>query len=223
MGNVSLPRWFIRKYNQFSLIIKQVNTIRSFESRKTLDMASVAGNHQPIAATWYLIHHVVLPPKLPQDDDYHADYERHLVKSALNALHALQNNVQGSEAKHVIASGIMSLEYLRKSRDEHGNVSEQQLKEVFRKIAFDRTHSSFPLEIKAQNAGLIIRRSGQDVMFESFELSPLNHAAMSSEGRLIRAFPDSATKISVAIMQNEDFRNSLARTIAGLRSSPMEI
>jgi hypothetical protein len=177
-------------------------------------MASVASNHQPMAATWYLIHHVVLPPKLPQDDDYHADYERHLVESALNALHALQNSVNNPEAKNVVASGIMSLEYLRKSRDEHGNVSEQQLKEVFRKIAFDGTHSSFPLEIKAQNAGLIIRRSGQDVMFESFELSPFNYAAMSSEGRLIRAFPGSASRISLAIMQNEEFRDSLARTIA---------
>lgn len=108
----------------------------------------------------------------------------------------------------------MSLEYLRKSRDEHGNLSEQQLKEVFRRMAFDRTHSSFPLEIEAQNSGLIIRRSGQDVMYESFELSPLNHAAMSSEGRLIRTFPGSASKISVAIMQNEDFRNLLAQTIA---------
>jgi hypothetical protein len=185
-------------------------------------MTSVTGDHQPIAATRYLIHHVVLPPKLPQDDDYQANHERHLVESALNALHALQDKVQGLEAKDVVASGIMSLEYLRKSRDEHGNLSERQLTEVFRNIAFDGTDLSLPLEIKAQNAGLVIRRSGQDVIFESFELSPINHAAMSSEGRLTRAFPGSASKISVATMQNEDFRNSLARTIARMTTQAAE-
>lgn len=58
-------------------------------------MASVVGDHQPIAATRYLIHHVVLLSKLPQDDDYNAKYERCLVESALDALHTLQNSQSG--------------------------------------------------------------------------------------------------------------------------------
>jgi hypothetical protein len=52
-------------------------------------MASLLGDHQPVAATRYLINHVVLPPKLSQDDDYYQNHERHLVEFALNTLHAL--------------------------------------------------------------------------------------------------------------------------------------
>jgi hypothetical protein len=39
-----------------------------------------------------------------------------------------------------------------------------------------------PLEIKAQNAALIISRSKDSVIFESFELSPFKKAAMGAVG-----------------------------------------
>ena len=167
-----------------------------------------------VGATLYLTHHVVLPPKLPQEDDFDAHYDRCLLDTTICALQALQESVKDCNAKSVVSSGITSIKNLRDSRDIYGNVSEHQLLEVFQKLAFATTKELIPLEIKAQNAGLLVSRCGKNITLESFELSPVNNAAMSSMGRLVRTFPGTASKIPAVLMQDKTFRESLAYTVA---------
>jgi hypothetical protein len=177
-------------------------------------MASYHNQHNSTDAIRYIIHHVVLPPKLPQKDDGNPSHERYLLDIIQDALQVLQNGIDDVEAKAVVVSGITSIKNLRDSRDDHGNVSEYQLKRVFQKLAFADTDNSVPLEIKEQNAGLLVSRCGPDIIFESFELSPVNKAAMSTMGRLVRTFPGCASKLPATVMQVDALRHSLAHTIA---------
>jgi hypothetical protein len=167
-----------------------------------------------VDATLYLTHHVVLPPKLPQEDDFDARHDRCLLDTVVCALQALRESVKDCNAKSVVSSGITSIKNLRDSRDIHGNVSEHQLREIFQKLAFATTKESVPLEIKAQNAGLLVSRCSQNITLESFELSPVNNAAMGSMGRLVRTFPGTASRIPAVLMQDIAFRESLAYTVA---------
>jgi hypothetical protein len=167
-------------------------------------------------AATYLIHHVVLPPKLPQQDDYKAAHEQYLIVTVICALRDLRDCVKDQNMKNLVTSAITTITNLDDSRDTDGNVSESLLSKVLHKLAVATSDEQVPLEIKAQNAGLLISRRGDFIDFEPFELSPVNKKAMGTVGRLVRTFPGSASRIPVSIMQDKDFRKSLAYTIAKL-------
>ena len=51
------------------------------------------------------------------------------------------------------------------------------------------------LHMRSQNAGLIVRRSSDQYLFESFEVSPTTEAVIGTRGRLRRCFPGPAVAI----------------------------
>ncbi|RYO29176.1 hypothetical protein AA0111_g6158 [Alternaria arborescens] len=161
-------------------------------------------------ATSYAIHHVVLPPKLPQQDDRNTEHELALLKIVIQALESLRHHVKHEHVGSITAA-IATVENLRTCRDHHGNNSELQVREVLTKVANDTT-GAVPLEIKEQNAGILVSHSSNSLNFEFFELSPTNTAAMS-QGRLVRDFPGYASKIPTANI-NPDLVESISRTIA---------
>jgi hypothetical protein len=69
------------------------------------------------------------------------------------------------------------------------------------------------MHIRAQNAGLIVRRlsSNDFVQFEVFEVSPQNEAIMSSEGKLLCSYPGPAIQVSTDIFTDECFRQELSK------------
>ncbi|KAF1915062.1 hypothetical protein BDU57DRAFT_539445 [Ampelomyces quisqualis] len=166
-------------------------------------------------AATYLINHIVLPPKLPQESDYNAPYEDCLIDATICALLDLRDHADHDLAK-TIMSAVAAITNLKRSRDQEGNVSEIQLRGLLEKLAQATTDETLPLEIKAQNAGLLISRCGDSVVFEPFELSPTNNAAMGNKGRLIRKFPGSASEVHIAVMQERHFRESLAYNVSKL-------
>lgn len=62
-------------------------------------MAPSSGQHPSAEATSYLVHHIALPPKLPQSDDYEAEHERCLLSTILQALRNLSSSVT---SEHVV-------------------------------------------------------------------------------------------------------------------------
>jgi hypothetical protein len=193
--------------------VHAAGTLSSLNLRDTTQLMAPSDG-MTTSATAYLLHHVVLPPKLPQKDDYNPIHEQCLLDTVICTLQDVKDGVQGSELKAIFTSAINTIVNLRDSRDHYGNVSEIQLREVFQKLAFGMTEEVVPLEIKAQNAGLILTRHGDSIIFEPFELSPVNKKAMGSVGRLIRMFPGSASKIPISLMEDKAFTKSLAYTIA---------
>lgn len=164
--------------------------------------------------TAYLYHHVVLPPKLPQENDMDAAQDRSLLELVFQALEYLLDHVDELHVNTVI-SAIGAVKNLLDSRDIHGNISEVQVEALLHHLTNNMTHSALPLEIKAQNAGILISRSLAHLDFDFFELSPTNKAAMGST-RLKRVFPASASRIPINRMADKGLRKTIAGTLAKL-------
>ncbi|XP_014555371.1 hypothetical protein COCVIDRAFT_27710 [Bipolaris victoriae FI3] len=163
--------------------------------------------------TAYLYHHVVLPPKLPQQDDRSARNDAALLEVVVQALKTLKVHVKNEHVGPVMAA-IATVENLRGSRDKHGLTSELQLERLLAQITNGDTAGAVPIEIRGQNAGILASRSGDNIEFEFFELSPTNEAAMKS-GRLIRSFPGYAARIPVTKMaRNVGLLQSISSTLA---------
>ncbi|KAL1791853.1 hypothetical protein ACET3X_009604 [Alternaria dauci] len=160
-------------------------------------------------ATAYAFHHVVLPPKLPQQDDSDTAHDLVLLEIVIQALDSLKGYVKHEHVGSITAA-ITTVENLRACRDHHGNISQSQLQEVLKKTR-NSTAGAVPLEIKEQNAGVLVSHSSDSLTFEFFELSPTNAAAMSV--RLVRDFPGYASKIPTEDV-NPDLIESISRTIA---------
>jgi hypothetical protein len=92
-------------------------------------------------------------------------------------------------------------------------VSEVQLEALLSSLTADETHSPVPLEMKAQNAGILISRQTGYLVFEFFKLAPTNEAALRAT-RLTREFPSYASRIAVERIMDPSLRKSIASTIA---------
>jgi hypothetical protein len=160
----------------------------------------------------YLYHHVILPPELPQQDDSNAAYERCLLDMVIQALKYLVAIVDESHTD-TVTSAIAMIKNLHDNRDGYGDVSEVQLETLLSSLAANETHSPVPLEIKAQNAGILISRQTEYLNFEFFELAPTNEAALRAT-RLTRVFPGYASRVAVEKIMDPSLRKSIAGTIA---------
>ncbi|KAF3043485.1 hypothetical protein E8E12_009526 [Didymella heteroderae] len=169
-----------------------------------------------VEAIAYLIHHVVLPRKLPQVNDYNAAHEQLLLQTTLQALHDLKDVVRGEHLGDV-SSAIAGIDMSMRSRDNEGNVSEVQLHDLLSELVQVEQANFLPLEVRAQNAGVLISRTADQVIFEFFELAPLNEASMR-QGRLTRTFPGLAASIALTKFKEDDLIQSLSRTISKMSS-----
>lgn len=77
-----------------------------------------------------------------------------------------------------------------------------------------------PLHINKQNAGIIFSNTGSGVVFEAFELSPLNEAVMSTQGRLRRSFPGPAVTIPTEVFDDPELQSTLAKTLSTMSVQP---
>ncbi|KAF2003879.1 hypothetical protein P154DRAFT_531927 [Amniculicola lignicola CBS 123094] len=133
----------------------------------------------------YLIHHIVLPPKLPQEDDWSISNERALLNLTLQAFRDFCNTlgVEHAEAAQQIEAVVNTIKNLIYCSND-GCISEIGLAESIRRLAASQLSGTIPLRVNEQNAGIIISRSDTDIVFEVFELAPLNAIVMSTPGRL---------------------------------------
>jgi hypothetical protein len=167
----------------------------------------------------YLVHHTVLPPRLPQTDDSCPSHENALLKTVISTLQSFKGTLESQQPDSAEKAGLVvsMMENLLSCRDSHGSVSESQLASLLHRLI--RTSSTtIPLNIKAQNAALLISRAGDNVMFEAFELAPRNKDVMSIKGRLIRSFPTVACHVPAVELSKEGFIEALAHTIAKMSS-----
>ncbi|KAF2726475.1 hypothetical protein EJ04DRAFT_571236 [Polyplosphaeria fusca] len=168
----------------------------------------------------YLIHHLVLPPKLPQADDFDPDHENILLRTTIQALEEFQAHLSDPIQSQQVQSVLCTVKNLLGGRNSEGYVSESQLAQILAGFNAGANRGAIPIEIKAQNAGIFISRQYSSIVFESFELSPTNEETMTGKGRLIRSFPACAAMLNMETFRQADLRVTLARTIANLASQP---
>ncbi|KAM0336155.1 hypothetical protein ACHAPQ_004430 [Fusarium lateritium] len=169
-------------------------------------MESVNNNDQ----IGYLFHHLFLPPKLPGDDDMSVSNTVLLIDFVLQSLQRFTTEL-GQEDAARIESTIYMLQTMRDTANKEGFLEHTDVQKVLKTLSSKNPVAL--LHVAAQNAGLLIRKVENSFYFETFELSPTNQAAMAIKGRLIRQFPDTATKLSGKDFQSEAFQEVLANTL----------
>lgn len=103
----------------------------------------------------YLFHHVFLPPKLPQKDDYEAEYDLTLVDSVISALNGFKVQAPASYDS-AIDPIIEMMIRLRDVQESHGNVSEKILEQELGKL--DVYGKSVRLEIILSDSDFVSLR-----------------------------------------------------------------
>ena len=77
-------------------------------------------------------------------------------------------------------------------------------------------------QLRAQNAGIIMRKRQTQVVFEISELSATAKAVMGTKGRLIRCFPGPAVAINSSKLAHPHFRKAIAQFLARLDTDTVE-
>ncbi|KAF2019066.1 hypothetical protein BU24DRAFT_439393 [Aaosphaeria arxii CBS 175.79] len=171
------------------------------------------------AALNYLIHHAVLPPKLPQGSDRSEnEHEQALFDVLLQALSTFRGHLDSPQDQLQIHSTYNMVRSCKSLREGSGNVNEARLRLAITQLKSDNDIHLIPIEVKSQNAGLLVRRYADTIEFHTFELSPADKAVTSTSGRLRRSFPARASQVSLNQICDPDLAAALAHTVSTLCS-----
>jgi len=163
----------------------------------------------------HLINHVVLPPRVPDKDDRGFLNDKvllEMIQKSLQKFYRTLKDRQPEEADQVKAA-VSTINDLSGCRNAPGSIDEIRLKTLFKDLV-KGLKQTMCLELRAQNAGLIVNRRDEDVVFEAFELSPTNEQVISTAGRLQRSFPAGACRIRIEKLQDDELVSSISQTIA---------
>ncbi|KAL2888634.1 hypothetical protein HOO65_030135 [Ceratocystis lukuohia] len=161
------------------------------------------------------IHHVFMPPSLPQADDRNGEHEMGLVRSLQNEVQLFLHYCPNEHCDLIseISSGLEAFEQIHSSNDSAVSVNEVEFMKQLSGV-FSNADYSIPLFVEAQNAGIVIYQTDGATSIESFELSPLNTAVYQKNAPIRRKFPASAITIDNPTMAKPEFRSVLAETVA---------
>ncbi|KAI1756223.1 hypothetical protein F4782DRAFT_526779 [Xylaria castorea] len=176
----------------------------------------------------YIIHHVALPPQLPQTDDYRPMDEEWLVHLILHTLKLFHTVLKRTPADVTKATAIQRAVDMLKNLASIHNVDKTStvINEKALGDSLLRLHQNvapIPLYVRAQNAGVMISsvvNVDDMIHFELFELSPLNNAAMSHAGRLQRTFPGCSIAVPREEVQKLTFLQTITDTLANMSHQP---
>ncbi|KAF7592066.1 hypothetical protein BBP40_000732 [Aspergillus hancockii] len=174
-------------------------------------MPSKKDRKPPIEGLEYLINHVFLPPKVPQEDDYNSDHEKLLLKVVLDALTIFKRHVP-TEWLSTIDLVIDMVQNIKSMLDDKGFMNEEGLRESLQGLSV--TGGTLLLHIREQNCGVMMTKVDESVQIEAFELLPQNQSVFATNGRLRRSFPGPALSMTVKDFKVSDFQEAIAETLA---------
>ncbi|GAA93193.1 similar to An08g12160 [Aspergillus luchuensis IFO 4308] len=167
--------------------------------------------------TIYLLHHVFLPPKLPQEDDYNASHESALLDGVIDALALFQEYSHGQESEVVDSVKVM-LTRLRATRDCHGDVNHVELQKALEEL--ENSGGALPVHVRCQNAAVLMTRHSDSIHVETFELSPRNEAVNTTVGRLQRQFPGPTFALDRAVFNEPNMQTTIAHALESMSRQP---
>ncbi|KAB8071219.1 hypothetical protein BDV29DRAFT_159701 [Aspergillus leporis] len=162
---------------------------------------------------FYLFHHVFLPPKLPEGDDYIAEHDTILLDRVIQALRDFKNDAFGEQAG-ILASVTTMLTRLRRTCGFHGDVNEAELRKGLAQLGTEG--GLLPIYIRRQNAAVLMARVGDVIHIESWELSPRNEAVITTVGRLKRRFPGPTLSLDLVHFKDPGLQETIAQTLTKL-------
>ncbi|KAH7333017.1 hypothetical protein B0J17DRAFT_721862 [Rhizoctonia solani] len=153
----------------------------------------------------HLIYHVFLPPKLPQEEQKES-FQR-LVD--LEIVHSITEACRQYRAETQANSQWDRIELMVKRLSSYVQIPLEKAR-----LATDMKSMNdgdlLALYIKAQNAGLIIRKQLDHTTFEAFEVQAQTKDVMSTPGKIVRHFPGPVIQVSNSEANDSKFINMVA-------------
>ncbi|KAI0970201.1 hypothetical protein F4678DRAFT_462427 [Xylaria arbuscula] len=167
----------------------------------------------------YIYHHLFLPLHLPQENDYKAERDSVLLSAAIDGLQLWRKCMNPTHCEQADAAicTIRNMQRAYSARD--GSLTEPDILGLLKELT---EASAIPLLVKEQNAGVLISRSNDSVLFELFEISPKNRATMATKGRLRRYFPGAAVVVGTNEFRQPDFQKAIAQALADMSKYGVE-
>lgn len=178
----------------------------------------MAGTAASVDEVQRVVHHVFLPPKLPQQADENSELA--LIDTTLQALIKLRGLIPRSSAPHAVENAIALLANIKEINSlPGGKIDEVRLHKILTSLPVGRTLAT---NVASQNAAVLITRQPDKLVFEEFELSPLDEAVIETEGRLTRTFPGLAVSVSAKLLDEPDFSTMIASTLSTMCHQPVQ-
>ncbi|KAK7442560.1 hypothetical protein VKT23_016158 [Stygiomarasmius scandens] len=171
----------------------------------------------------YIVNHVFMPPKLPEKDDYTIENEHALCKSILDSANRYYEEMvdkdgYGSVNEQRWKALLDMLKYIEISQ-KFEIVSINSVEEALRTMTEGSVRA---LLIRAQNAGVVIRKYSDEVVIESFEVTPPRQVVMQAQQKLIRSFPGPAIALAIQHFDNPYFCHEFASFLAQMNSNILD-
>ncbi|KAL8989104.1 MAG: hypothetical protein Q9177_001935 [Variospora cf. flavescens] len=185
----------------------------------------------------YILHHVILPPRLPQQaesPEIAANAERILLDLILSNVQAFEgrcapeHKAPWTDVQRMLARWLTTKPHSTLS----GLLLEAAISEMMPGGKFGNTllqnvpthppSDGLPIRIHAQNAALILRHIGDAISVECFELSSTSAAVMGCSGSLRRKFPAHGLAIPIDKAVDPPFRHELCNMLSRLASETVD-
>ncbi|CAG7991695.1 unnamed protein product [Penicillium nalgiovense] len=187
----------------------------------------------PQKAALYLLHHVFLPPRIPQEEDHDAEHERFLLDNVFEALRRFKDYCI-KEYFDILDMIITMTVRLKSVYALDGDVSEVELTKILENLKDKGKQqiSLFSIEsdwgsdgfltiyIREQNAGILFSRCKNQIHVESFELSPRNESVTTTVGRLVCIFPGPGIALDLASFNESGLWETVAQTLSRMSYQP---
>ena len=114
------------------------------EDHMSDEPASTGEGQMEISDLQYLINHVFLPPKLPQQDDSSFENDINLLVACEDAIDRFINHLQSSKHEKLLACRKMILK-MHESRNPRGDLSPEKIDEVLKSMSDGGESTTFSL------------------------------------------------------------------------------
>ncbi|KDQ56358.1 hypothetical protein JAAARDRAFT_132396 [Jaapia argillacea MUCL 33604] len=157
----------------------------------------------------YIIHHVFIPMKLPQEDDHDASNDFALCDQTLRC--AIEyKELLSPDLQERWTPIVKMLENLTSAHKLRALAAD----DVSSSIAGMQPGDTLAFFIRAQNAGLLVRKFVDRTAFESFEVSAPNEKVMETKGKLLCSYPGPAIGVRREIVEESSFLKELSSFLA---------
>ncbi|KAK3987282.1 hypothetical protein QBC44DRAFT_127707 [Cladorrhinum sp. PSN332] len=184
-----------------------------------IDLPAREGVPLDTPTLYFMIHHVFLPPRLPQEDDTNG---RHL----LAMTQVLRDSISDFMAAECSSSHSLqpALEMLGRFLSTNpgpdlGKTTTAHRDELRSVISNLKDGDVALLHLRDQNAGLLLTSRQDNILFETFELLAPNRNVMSCKGSLLRKFPDRAATVPLSKLRDPALLDQLVDAIQELESN----
>ncbi|KJA23151.1 hypothetical protein HYPSUDRAFT_138178 [Hypholoma sublateritium FD-334 SS-4] len=160
----------------------------------------------------YVLNHVFLPPKLPQEHDTGPGADLGAITLCELAYDAAVLFPQYLSEQYQLQWAVV-IKMLGHLLDTT-RVFEKQ--DQIDKILNMRVGDALAFNIRAQNAGLLLRKNSEYIVFEAFEVSPPPEHVMSEAGKLLCSYPGPAIEVPLVTSQDPLFVEELVSFIGNM-------